>query len=132
MASPPSNLKPSKRPRRAVQDILDNIASIRTYTAGMDRVAFEADRRTVDAVERCLGRLTEAARRLGSTAEALAPGIPWREICGLGDILRHDYDTVSLDTIWQTVTSDFDALEAACRQALATLPPDPPSKRRAR
>ena len=125
MASVPSNLPPAKHPRRDLQHILDNIASLRAYTKGMDKDSFAADQRTMDAVERCLGRLTEAAKRLGGTAEELVPDIPWRKICGLGDILRHNYDNVSLETIWQIVTGGLDDLERACRDALAKLPPGP-------
>ncbi len=117
---------PSKRPRRRFQHILDNIETIQAYTKGMDRVAFEADRRTVDAVERCLGRLSEAARKLDDLAAVVAPGPDWDEIRGLGNRLRHEYDTVSLEVIWGIVVKHLDPLEAACRQALATLPPDPP------
>jgi uncharacterized protein with HEPN domain len=38
----------------------------------MDRPAFDADSRTRHAVERCLERLSEAAKKLGSQAEDLA------------------------------------------------------------
>jgi hypothetical protein len=35
-----------------------------------------------DAVERCLERISEAARKLGEEAEALCPGPPWPLIRG--------------------------------------------------
>jgi uncharacterized protein with HEPN domain len=123
---------PSKHPRRRFQHILDDIEAIRTYTKGMDRASFEADRRTVDAVQRCLGRISEAARKLGDLAPGEAPGPDWAQIRGLGNRLRHDYDIVSIEVIWGIVVKHLDPLEAACRQALATLPPDQPGKRRAR
>jgi uncharacterized protein with HEPN domain len=117
---------PSKHPRRRFQHILDNIEAIRDFTQGLDRQTFEADRRTVAAVERCLGRLSEAARKLDDSASAVAPGPDWDQIRGLGNRLRHEYDTVSLDVIWGIVVKHLAPLEAACRQALTTLPPDPP------
>ena len=64
---------PSSRPATRFLDILDNIRLIQGYLQGMDRAAFEADSRTRDAVERCLERLSEAATKLGSRAEELAP-----------------------------------------------------------
>lgn len=126
MASVRSERTPTRHPRRAFEHILASIDDIRRYTAGMDAAGFKADDKTVAAVERCLSRLAEAALRLGTIAETLAPGIPWKQIRDLGNILRHNYDTVRLDTIWQTVTDDLDQLEPACQQALAALPPDPP------
>ena len=67
---------PSSRPAVRFLDILDNIRLINSYVEGMDRPAFDADSRTRDAVERCLERVSEAARRLGPLADKFAPGIP--------------------------------------------------------
>ena len=45
---------------------------------------FLADAKTLDAVERCLARISEAAIKLGADAERLCPQIPWRDIRGIG------------------------------------------------
>jgi uncharacterized protein with HEPN domain len=63
--------------------------------------------------------------RLEDAAEAVAPNLPWHQIRGIGNHLRHAYDIVNLDLIWEIVSLDLDALEHACTQALATLPADP-------
>ena len=55
----------------------------------MDLAAFEEDRKTYDAVERCLERISEGAAKLGDTATALMPEQPWRKIRALGNRLRH-------------------------------------------
>ena len=115
----------TKHPRRAFQHILDNIADIRRFTKGLDKEAFEANDLVIAAVERCLSRLSEAAVRLDDLAPAVAPGPEWGEIRGLGNRLRHFYDTINLDIIWGIATGNLDQLEAACTQALKTLPPDP-------
>jgi len=65
---------PSKHARLRLLDILENIEAILTYTQGMDEVTFSKTSIVVDAVERCLGRISEAAKRLGGSAEGLAPG----------------------------------------------------------
>lgn len=48
-----------------LQDIVDNIDRIESYLAGCDFDAFARDDKTIDAVERCLQRLTEAVIRIG-------------------------------------------------------------------
>ena len=53
---------PSSRVPRRLQDIVDNAQTIFAYTAGMDLAAFEENRLVYDAVERCIERITEAAR----------------------------------------------------------------------
>lgn len=103
-------------------DILDNLERIKGYTAGMDREQFMDNGLVRDAVERCLERLCEAAHRLGADASKLMPGQPWGDIRGMGNRLRHAYDRISLDVLWNTVRDRLPALEADTRQALAGMP----------
>lgn len=76
----------------------------------MSRAEFQADQRTADAVERCLARISEAAVRLGTGADALVPGHPWNDIRGIGNVLRHAYHRVDGDVIWEVVTDDLPGL----------------------
>lgn len=112
---------PSDYPRQRFQDILDNIASIETYTAGMTEASYAADPKTRDAVERCLARISEAAVKLGSRAEELAPGEQWLQIRRFGNILRHAYDIIDEKMIWAIVTDRLPALKAHCEKAIIKL-----------
>jgi len=42
------------------------------------------------AVQYALLIISEAARKLGAHAESLAPGQPWPDIRGIGNLLRHE------------------------------------------
>ena len=64
---------PSEKPARRLEDIIENAKAIQRYVAGMDLTAFEEDQKTVDAVERCLERISEAAAKLGDLAPTLMP-----------------------------------------------------------
>ena len=86
----------------------------------MNLETFQADRKTVAAVERKLLVISEAAIRLGERAEALCPGLPWRDIRGIGNWLRHQYDYADVTTVWRTVVNDLAPLEKAVRAALST------------
>ena len=108
-------------PADSLADIIDNAGRIEGYLAGMDRAAFEADGRTRDAVERCLERVCEAVYRLADQAEALMPGQPWGDIRGMGNRLRHAYDRLDLDILWNTARERVPALAAAARRALEQL-----------
>ncbi|MGI4799002.1 MAG: HepT-like ribonuclease domain-containing protein [Janthinobacterium lividum] len=88
---------------------------------GMDRAAFDADRRTRDAVERCLERVSEAATKLGDEADRLAPGPPWQAVRTLGNVLRHAYDQVDPARIWEIVTQDLPRMAMAVDAALRRL-----------
>ncbi|HTT62977.1 MAG TPA: HepT-like ribonuclease domain-containing protein [Bryobacteraceae bacterium] len=44
--------------------------------------------------------------------------MPWRDIRGLGNQLRHTYERIDLSTIWNTVVDDLPALKAAKEHVL--------------
>jgi uncharacterized protein with HEPN domain len=105
----------SSDPEQRLRDILDNILRIRSYTEGMGAPQLAADRKTQDAVERCLERICEAARKLGDTLDAKYPEAEFPKLRQLGSVLRHDCDYIDTDMLWRSVTERLDPLEEACR-----------------
>jgi uncharacterized protein with HEPN domain len=73
----------------------------------MNLDTFRADRKTISAVERKLQIISEGAIRLGPYAEEYCPGLPWRDIRGIGNWLRHEYFRIDVATIWKTATVDL-------------------------
>jgi uncharacterized protein with HEPN domain len=113
---------PSKYdPADGLADIIENAERVELYLTGMDREAFERDDKTRDAVERCLERICEAAHRLGGRAAELMPGQPWADIRGMGNRLRHAYDRLDLNIVWNTAQDRLPALAADARRALAKV-----------
>ncbi len=96
---------PSEKPARRLQDIIENAQAVLRYTAGLDETTFAQSQLVYDAVERCLERIGEAAAKLGELGPALMPDQPWRDIRALGNRLRHDYDDISQDRLWDIVRS---------------------------
>lgn len=86
---------------------------------------FREDPKTVAAVERKFLFIGEAAVRLGREAPVIVADVPWRQIRDLGNLLRHDYDKVDLEIIWQTITDDLPPLKAAVLKALQSPPATP-------
>jgi uncharacterized protein with HEPN domain len=105
----------------SLADIIDNIERIQNYVAGLDRETFGADVLRRDAVERWLERICEAAFRLGERAAELVPNQPWGDIRGMGNRLRHAYDRINLDILWNTVQDSLPSLKADAEQALKSL-----------
>jgi len=108
-------------PADSLADIIENAERVGTYLLGMDRRMFARDGKTRDAVERCLERICEAAHRLGGRATELMPNQPWSDIRGMGNRLRHAYDRLDLEIVWNTAQDHLPALAADARQALAQL-----------
>jgi uncharacterized protein with HEPN domain len=123
---------PSKHYRDAgsLQDIIDNIARIERYVAGLDRNGLEADDLRHDAVERCLERICEAVFRLGDRAAILLSQQPWADIRGMGNRLRHAYDQIDARLVWSVISDDLPGLKADAVAALGglsdTREPNPP------
>lgn len=58
----------SDRVRQRLNDVIENIDRIRDHIGPMSFAEFERDAKTVDAVERCLQRITEAVIKIGPNA----------------------------------------------------------------
>lgn len=112
---------PSKDPIQRFEDILENILLIEEFTAGMDSVAFENDLKTSNAVERCLERISEAAKKLGGIAEEICPSVPWPKLRAIGNVLRHEYDKIDIGRVWLTIEADLPTLKKAVQSALKQL-----------
>ncbi|MGD0522290.1 MAG: HepT-like ribonuclease domain-containing protein [Terracidiphilus sp.] len=117
---------PFEDSRSNLGDILQSILLIEQFVMGMDFEAYRRDEKTQAAVERKMLIISEAAIRLKDEAEALCPDVPWRDIRGIGNWLRHQYDRVEVETVWNTIQDDLPPLKAAVEPVLT--PPEPSSR----
>lgn len=102
-----------------LEHIADNAERIAGYVEGLSFDEFAASPIVLDAVERCLARITEAAIRAGDEVMAtVAPDVPPHVYRGFGNALRHDYDQLDIGTVWLTATKDVPVLRDACLKAL--------------
>ncbi len=112
---------PSSRHLDRLEDIVTNCERIARHTAGMSRDAYFADETTIDAVERCLQRISEAAMKLGPELDARYGTAPWKQARGIGNILRHKYDEVVDDLIWASIEADIPRLRESALREIARL-----------
>jgi uncharacterized protein with HEPN domain len=109
----------TKDPRVYVAHILECIDKIERFTAdGRERFFQEA--MVQDAVLRNLEVIGEAAKRLDDAYRAAHPGVPWRALAGLRDVLIHQYEGVDLEKVWAIVEQELPSLRGTLA---AILPP---------
>jgi uncharacterized protein with HEPN domain len=108
----------SSDPSRRLRDILATIGRIRRHVGRLSEKRFLTDEKTQDAVERCLERICEAARKLGDQLDARYPEVEFPKLRQLGSVLRHDYDDADPVLLWRTLRDRLDPLEEACRREL--------------
>ena len=100
-----------KDPLVYIDDIRDSIDAIKRYTAGLTKQDFLNSTEKQDAVYRRLSLIGEAANRLPNEFRNRYPQIPWIKIVGMRNVLIHEYDSIDLDRVWETIQKDIPELE---------------------
>ena len=90
-----------------------------TRFIGPGREAFMASDELQDAVIRNVEVIGEAAKRVSAEARGRRGALDWRAICGMRDVLIHDYIGVDLDEVWNVASSRIPELQAVLEQFLA-------------
>lgn len=90
-----------------IEDMIEAIRRVQSYTAGMDQPAFSSDTKTVDAVVRNLEVIGEAARHIPASVEQKYPDIAWAEMRAMRNVLMHEYFGVNIGILWQTIVHDL-------------------------
>ncbi len=49
------------------------------------------------------------------------PGVPWSDIRGFGNVLRHGYDEIDDRVLWKTIEVQLQPLRDACETELTAL-----------
>jgi uncharacterized protein with HEPN domain len=100
-------------------DIVEAIDRIRASLTGLSLEDFENSWERRWLVERGIEIISEASRRLPGDLKDRNPGIPWRKVAGIGNIIRHDYERVAPDVLWKLIQDDLPTLEKVCRAELS-------------
>ena len=103
----------------SLTDIVEASERVRRLLADMPLDRFEADWQQQWLVERGVEIVSEASRRLPDELKARHPEIPWRKVAGVGNVLRHDYDSIAAPILWVFVRESLPELETVCREELA-------------
>jgi len=100
-------------------DIVEAIDRIRASLTGLSLEDFENSWEKRWLIERGIEIISEASRRLPGDLKDRNPGIPWRKVAGIGNIIRHDYERVAPDVLWKLIQDDLPTLEKVCRAELS-------------
>jgi uncharacterized protein with HEPN domain len=110
-----------RRDSALLLDMLLAARKIRRYTAGMTLQDFRTNDLVQSGVIRELQVIGEAARNITYETRADYPDIDWQGATGMRNRLVHEYFSVNLDIVWQTVQSNIEPLIVQLEQH---VPPD--------
>ena len=102
-----------------LEDTLEAVQKIQKYTEGFSIDTFSRDSKTLDAVVRNLEIIGEAAKRIPDEIRSKYPGIEWKKITGLRDILIHEYFGINIEIIWDILQKKLPALEKEIKKILS-------------
>lgn len=121
----PSDPLPSRSWRLYLEDMLEFCQMLQSYTAGQTLASWSADAMRRDASLHRLALIGEAATRVPMEIRQMAPDIPWRQIVGVRNRLKHAYPATDASVIWAIVSNELPGLAASLGRLLEQLPPDP-------
>jgi uncharacterized protein with HEPN domain len=92
-----------------IDDIIDSIEKIETYTIGLTLKDFENNLEKQDAIIRRSEIIGEAVKNIPSKIKIQFPEIPWRNVAGLRDVVIHNYFGISPKRLWKIIKQDLPA-----------------------
>lgn len=105
-----------------LRDMLEAARKVVRYTGNRQIEGFVADEMAYDATLRNLEILGEAAKKIPEDIRQRYPGVDWRGVAGLRDILAHAYFALDNPTLWQIVQTDIPRLLELLSQIESELP----------
>ena len=94
-----------------LQDIMESIEIILTYTENKSEPEFVNDLMLQDAVIRRFEIIGEASTKISEDLKNKNPGVQWRLMKGMRNKLIHEYFGVSAITIYSTIKLDLPILK---------------------
>ena len=104
-----------------VRDILEEIHLVIQFAQGMTFDDFLSDIKTQRAIEKCLGNMGEASKKIPDSIRKKYPEIPFKQMSQMREIVVHDYDGINYMIIWETVTKEIPPLEEKMESLLRAL-----------
>ena len=93
--------------------MLESIRGIETAIDGKNYRDYERSWLLRSAVERGIEVISEASRHIPRDMKAAHKEVRWKDIAGIGNILRHEYQRVDRTIIWKTVKNHLPTLKTA-------------------
>ena len=104
--------------RDYLEDIIDSIEDIESFTKNMTLDEFANDRKTVNAVIRSLEVIGEAAKKIPKSIRDSYPSVSWRKMAGMRDKMIHEYFGIDVNILWKTIKEDVPPLKPLVREVL--------------
>ena len=108
-------------PRARLEHMLFHIRGVEETVGGVGFDTYTSVYHMERAVERAVQIISEAVRALPAELTARYPEVEWAKIAAIGNVLRHEYERVDPQTMWEIATVKLPELEKVIKRMLADL-----------
>ena len=105
-----------------LEDILESVKLIEEYAHDAGKDGFDASSKVQDAIIRRLEIIGEAVRKIPAEYKDAHDDIVWKQIAGMRNVLIHEYSTVNMERVWETIEKDFPEFKKRIAELLEDLP----------
>lgn len=103
--------------------ILEAIANIEDFVKDIVLEDYLESTEKQFAVERALEIIGEAAKNLSISLKSKYPEVRWQTITGMRNKLIHEYSSLQINIIWQTIKADLPLLKEQIQTILESESP---------
>ena len=100
-----------------INQLLDSVQKIQSFTKGLGRDSFLDDQKTQSAVIMQLLLIGEVSKKVSERMKQKID-LPWKDISGFRDRAIHNYFEIDLDVVWNTLLSDIPELDEKLKKAV--------------
>lgn len=104
-----------------VNDILDSVGKIETYTSQKDFIQFRHDSLTVDAVVRNFEVIGEAANQIPKSFKEVNNEVEWKYLIDFRNVIIHEYFGINYEIIWDIIQNELQPLKIKITELLDKL-----------
>ena len=104
-----------------LEDIMEAIRDAEDSVRGKSFEDYLAEPMLRSAVERKIEIISEASRHVPMELKTKYPGIPWRKVAGIGNILRHGYKLIDDHEIWDVARNELAPLKAVVESMIVEI-----------
>ncbi len=110
-----------REPELLLEDIIESIQKIKSYTNGMSSKEFFEDDKTLDAVIRNFEIIGEAANRMPEEIRVNFNNVNWHRIRGFRNRIVHDYMGIDYAIVWEIIVNDLEELQQQIQHILGSI-----------
>ncbi len=107
--------------RVTLRQLSDFIAEAQALIEGLRLEEVASDPVRLRAFERVMELVGECAKRVPADLREKYPGVPWRQVTGMRDVISHAYEDLAYEILWSAVEKDFPQLKAEVQRMLGDL-----------